>query len=125
MLHASLDEKKGVRLLGAVQFAYTHATKDLIDMTPKYLNTGRRTLFHAKDSEHRLYQVVQTVLLRNAHFIPDNSPKYLNTGRRTLFPANDSEHKLYQVVQTILLRNAHFIRDNSGLVLAKILRLHY
>ena len=73
MLHASLTEKKGVVFWVAVQVEYSHPKKELIDMTPKYLNTGRRTLFHAKDIEDRLNVVVQTILLRNAHVIRDNS----------------------------------------------------
>ena len=73
MLHASLDEKKGVIFWVAVQVAYTQPTKELVDMTTKCLNTGRRTLFHSKDIEHKLDQVVQTILLRNGDFIGDNS----------------------------------------------------
>ena len=44
MLHTSLVSKKGVRFWVAVQVDYSHPTKELIDMTPKYLNTGIRTL---------------------------------------------------------------------------------
>ena len=78
MLHTSLASKKGVRFWVAVQVEYSHPTKELIDITPKYLNTGIRTLFHAKDIEDKLNDVVQSILLRNAHFIRDNSGLVLN-----------------------------------------------
>ena len=89
MLHASLVEKKGVVFWVAVQVAYSHPTKELIDMTPKYLNTGRRTLFHAKDIEDKLDEVVHTILLRNAHFIRDNSGLVLDDILRLHYKADE------------------------------------
>ena len=88
MLQASLAEK-GVVFWVAVQVAYTHPTKELIDMAPKYLNTGRRTLFHAKDIEEKLDEVVQTILLRNAHFIRDNSGLVLANILRMHYKADE------------------------------------
>ena len=35
MLHASLASKKGIKFLVSVQVEYSHANKELIDMTPK------------------------------------------------------------------------------------------
>ena len=51
----------------------THPTKELIDMIPKYQNTVSLDILHSKDSEDNVHEVEQTILLRNAHFIPDNS----------------------------------------------------
>ena len=87
MLHASLAAKKGVIFWVAVQVAYSHPTKEVIDMDPKYLHTGRRTLFHAKDIEDKLDEVVHTILLRNAHFIRDNSGLVLDNILRMHYKA--------------------------------------
>lgn len=50
MLHASLAEQKEVVFWVEVLVAYT-PKKALIDRSPKYLKTWRRTLFHTKDVE--------------------------------------------------------------------------
>ena len=58
-------------------------------MAPKYLKTGRRTLFHAKDMEDKLHEVVQTILVRNAHFIRDNSGLVLDDILRLHYKADE------------------------------------
>ena len=89
ILHESLAEKKGVVFWVAVQVSSSHSTKDLDEISPKYLGTVRRTLFHLKDIEDRLDEVVQKILLRNAHFTRDNSGFVLGDILRMHYKADE------------------------------------
>lgn len=67
ILHASRVGKKGVIFWVAEQVVYTHPTKELVDTMAKYLSTGMRSLFHRKDLEAKIDEVLPTILLRRAH----------------------------------------------------------
>ena len=88
MVRSSLSAK-AVIFWVAVQVMYTHPTKEMIDMTPKYLTSWRRTLVNSKDIDDKVDEVVRTILLRNAHYIPDNSGLVLEHILRMNYKADE------------------------------------
>ena len=72
-LQAALDKMKGLSFWISVQVRYTHPTREVKDMKPQYLHTGKRSLMNHEELEQKLDAMVGTILLHNAHFLSQSS----------------------------------------------------
>ena len=73
LLEEALRINKGVTFWVAVQVKYGHPAKDIIDLRPPYLNSGKRTVLNVPDLPNVLDSIEQAILIRNAHFNRSNS----------------------------------------------------
>ena len=73
VVHATLDKMKGLSFWISVQVRYTHPAREVKDMKPQYLHTGKRRLMNHEELAEKLDAMVGAILLHNVLFVRQSS----------------------------------------------------
>ena len=72
LLQKALESKHGVTFWVSLQVKYAHPSKEIKDMRPPFLHSGKRRLIHETELDSILDEITQAILIRNAHFNRQN-----------------------------------------------------
>ena len=72
-VHAALDKMKGLSFWISFQLRYTDHAREVKDMKPQYLHTGKRRFMNHEELLENLDAMLGTILLHNAHFVRQSS----------------------------------------------------
>ena len=73
VVHTTLDKMKRLSFWISVNVRYTHPAREVKDMKPQYLHTGKRRLMNHEELQEKLDAMVGPILLHNAHFVRQSS----------------------------------------------------
>ena len=73
VVHAALDKMKGLRFWIWVHVRYTHRAMEVKEMRPQYLHKGKTRIMNHEQLEDKWLDMMETILLHNAHFIHQSS----------------------------------------------------
>ena len=73
LLQQALEAQKGVTFWVSLQVKYAHPTKEITDLNPPHLHSGKRRLTHEGELQSILDEIDQAILIRNAHYNRENS----------------------------------------------------